>query len=284
MIFNIVIGNPPYNRDIYLDFVNLGFSLCDKCCIMVTPAKWQTASDTHRVIGKINYNYFRKTLVQHMSKVVFYPDCKDIFDIYQCDGISYYLLDKNNTYKECEVRNISKNRPEIESPKTVYRSILNRETLWNCAIDILNHIKGYNKLRIGDTGARYKVMTNKQLSGYDWFIKSGPRYCLGISVITDSLKGEEVTGVKDISFSSDSKADCESFISYLNSKFVRFLLAINLSNESGMVTNDNFRFVPAPISDTENLFNKIYTDIDIYKMFNLSDEHIKIIESIIKER
>ena len=238
MRFNIVIGNPPYSRGIDLDFITLGFSLCDNYCIMITPAKWQTTSDTHRVAGKTTYKQFRQNLVPHISEVTFYPDCKDVFDIYQCDGISYYLIDKRNTYSKCKVTNISKNRPEIESPKTVYRSILNRETLWNCATDILNHIKGYNTLKIGDTGGRYKVMTNRQISGYDWFTKSGPRYCLGISVIIDSLAGEKATGVKDISFSSDNKAECESFISYLNSKFVRFLLAINLSNETVIINED----------------------------------------------
>lgn len=34
-----------------------------------------------------------------MSKIVFYPNARAIFDIAEIDGISYYLLDKINTYK-----------------------------------------------------------------------------------------------------------------------------------------------------------------------------------------
>ena len=41
MKFDVVIGNPPYNNDIYLDFVELGHKLADKCSCWITPAKWQ---------------------------------------------------------------------------------------------------------------------------------------------------------------------------------------------------------------------------------------------------
>lgn len=39
--FDVVIGNPPYNNDIYLDFVTLGDQLASKATCMITPAKWQ---------------------------------------------------------------------------------------------------------------------------------------------------------------------------------------------------------------------------------------------------
>lgn len=39
--FGVVIGNPPYNNDAYLDFVTLGHSLASKYTMMITPAKWQ---------------------------------------------------------------------------------------------------------------------------------------------------------------------------------------------------------------------------------------------------
>ena len=39
MKFDIIIGNPPYNRGMDLDFVNKGFDLCEQYCVMITPAK-----------------------------------------------------------------------------------------------------------------------------------------------------------------------------------------------------------------------------------------------------
>ena len=111
----------------------------------------------------------------------------------------------------------------------------------------------------------------------------------------DELRGENRHILKDImdgiyiehsnasicSFSSDSKAECESFISWLNCKFTRFFVAINRTKLTGIITNDNFRFVPAPPTDK---FDHIYTDEELYKAFNLPQKYIDIIESVIKER
>ena len=47
-----------------------------------------------------------------------------------------------------------------------------------------------------------------------------------------------------------------------------------------IITNDNFRFVPAhPTGKSDH----IYTDEELYKAFNLPQKYIDIIESVIKE-
>ena len=291
MKFDTVIGNPPYNRGIDIDFVKLGYALSKRYVCVITPAKWQTADAEQIIASEMSYGQFRAEIVPYISHVVFYPDCKDIFDIYQCDGITYYLIDKyKDKQADCFVINNSANRPEIDKFKIEKRSILNRETLWNCGYKLVEALSRYPRLYIGDRGGQYRVMTNKQISGYDWFIKTGPRYCLAVSTIIDTEKNEEYSGLKEISFSSDSRAECESFISYINTRLVRFLLALNISSEGGMVTNDNFRFVPSPVYiDSNNSivtgkFDHIYTDEELYRAFNISQEQIGIIEAIIKER
>lgn len=64
MKFDVVIGNPPYNNDIYLDFVTLGHQLSAQYTIMITPAKWQAKG------GKKNED-FRKNIVPYMSHICF---------------------------------------------------------------------------------------------------------------------------------------------------------------------------------------------------------------------
>lgn len=280
MKFDVVIGNPPYNKGMDIDFINLGFELSTKYCVMITPAKWQTAEDNQRIASKMTYGQFRKKIVPHMSNVVFYPDCKDVFDIYQCDGICYYLIDSNNIYDKCKVTNISYNRSYINRVET--RSILNRESLWNIGNEIVEYLGDTSKIEM-QTGenCRYHVMTNSQLSGYDWFIPEGPRYCLTVSVIVDTKNGESWSGLKTLSFGSDDIKECESFISYINTRFVRFLVAITLSGEIGLPTSNTFRFVPAPPSGR---FDHIYTDDELYKDFNLPQKYIDVIEAVIKER
>lgn len=88
MKFDVVIGNPPYNKDIFLDFVNMGYNLSSQYTCMITPAKWQTKDN------KKNAD-FRKSLVPHMRDIVFYPDCLDVFGIAEPSGISYYLIDRD---------------------------------------------------------------------------------------------------------------------------------------------------------------------------------------------
>lgn len=280
MKFDVVIGNPPYNRGMDIDFVNLGYDLSTDYCVMITPAKWQTAEANQKIASKMTYGEFRKKIVPHMSHVVFYPDCKDVFDIYQCDGICYYLINKNHIYDKCKVTNISCNRSYINGVEN--RSIINRESLWNIGNEIVKYLGDTSKIEM-QTGenCRYHVMTNSQLSGYDWFIPEGPRYCLAISVIVDTKNGESWSGLKTLSFGSNDRKECESFISYINTRFVRFLVAITLSGETGMPTNNTFRFVPAPPSGK---FDHIYTDAELYKAFNLPQKYIDVIEAVIKER
>ena len=60
MKFDVVIGNPPYNRGMDLDFVKLGFDLSTQYTVMITPAKWQTAEANQKTASKMSYGDFRK--------------------------------------------------------------------------------------------------------------------------------------------------------------------------------------------------------------------------------
>ena len=78
MVFNVVIGNPPYNRGMDLDFVALGHRLSDNYCVMIIPAKWQTAESDQVIASDFTYGDFRTRIVPYISHVIFYPCCKDI--------------------------------------------------------------------------------------------------------------------------------------------------------------------------------------------------------------
>lgn len=72
----------------------------------------------------------------------------------------------------------------------------------------------------------------------------------------------------------DSKNEAENFISYLKTKFFRALvLAVKISQDAMSKT---YRFVP--MQD----FSKLWTDAELYAKYNLSDEEINFIESMIK--
>ena len=83
MQFDVVAGNPPYNNDAYLDFVTMGHLLARKYDLWITPAKWQAKG------GQKNED-FRANIVPYMSKIVYYPDANDLYDIAEVDGISFF--------------------------------------------------------------------------------------------------------------------------------------------------------------------------------------------------
>jgi len=285
MKFNVVIGNPPYNRGMDLDFVNRGFDLCDKYCVMITPAKWQTAAEDYQGCASktIDYKGFREKLVPHMSKVVFYPDCKDVFNILQADGITYYILDKNKTYAKCEVENRCRFQEYFGNSKEV-RSILNRESLLNIGNRIVNYLGRYESFKPSNTdkSKTHRVWVNSQFNpgkigrSLLWSSENNV-LVLGRTAI----QNDAPSNTCEILFSSDDLEECKSFVSWLNTKFTRFFILINISKLGSILTDDYFRFVPAPPSGK---FDHIYTDEELYKAFNLPQKYIDVIEAVIKER
>lgn len=290
MKFDIVIGNPPYSKGMDLDFVDLGYKLSSNITAMITPAKWQTAEAEQAIISKnTNYGKFREQYVPHMKHICFYPDCIDIFCIGQADGITWYIMDKN-IYENCTIENKCIKQTYFNSTQS--RNIRNRASLHNIGDEIVKYLGEYEKFKfMTDTcDKKYQVWTNSQVT-----VSSGPeagRYLLSkgegnfqvisLSRIVDTSKGEKpTTGASQLTFASDDRKECENFISWLNCKFTRFFVAINISKLTGILTDDCFRFVPAPPSGK---FDHIYTDEELYKAFNLPQKYIDVIEAIIKER
>lgn len=280
MKFDVVIGNPPYNKGMDLDFVDIGFELSKQYTVMITPAKWQTAEADQRVMSKMTYGEFRKKLVPHMSKVVFFPCCKDVFDIYQTDGITYYVLDKEE-HSTCIIENRCRDIATFNGCKT--RPITNAESLLNIGNEIIEYMGAYPKFQFmhltGDK--RFEVWMNTKVSGYDWYATKNPRYVLSISRLIDNSKGQRYDGEAKCIFESDSRGECESFGTWIYSKFTRFFLVPNISKLNNIQTNHCFRFVPAPPSGK---FDHIYTDEELYKAFNLPQKYIDVIEAVVKER
>lgn len=226
MRFNVVISNPPYNRGIDIDFVNLGFDLSTDYCVMITPAKWQTAEANQKIASKMSYGEFRKKIVPHMSKVVFYPDCLDVFGISQPDGITYYLINKNVTFEnKCIVENKCNLQTKIVSEQI--RDITHQQSLWNIGQEMVEYFGKYNRYTFENIINRKKYTVNintqlrQSLSGaWDWknggidsrfigkggYIFSQNGHNIGVLDKTRALKGDEkspASASRDV-FTSDS--------------------------------------------------------------------------------
>lgn len=283
MRFDVVIGNPPYNNDIYLDFVTLGHSLASQYTCMITPAKWQAK-------GGDKNEKFRKDIVPYMSHVVFYPSCSDVFEIKIVDGISWYLItrtkqDKVTIVNKCkyqkllestQVRNIQKQQPLLNSLNSII------EKIGQYAIFDLNKISKNKKYMV--YGNRNTVGARGMPNVYQAIGMIS--YASGNIKLIGNLRIDENTAINravfstadTIWFTSDCIETCKSFKSWIETKFVQFFLFGWLSTR--MLDNSiSFGKVPDP-----GAFDHIFTDDELYKKYRLAPEEINIIESVIKER
>lgn len=307
MIFDVIVGNPPYNNGMDLDFVNQGYEAASKYVCMITPAKWQTADGNQKIASDMTYGEFRKKIVPHMKHACFYPDCLDVFGIQESSGITWFIVDKNKTYiNNCTVENKCNLQKYVNGVEI--RDITHGQSLWNIGNEIVNYMGEYEKFDIEESisNARdrkaYTLNMNTQLtkatgsSGvWDWDLSRIKPECIGKGgvffnnkgslVLTSGmkfLKGDEKSKSstsKDV-FTSDDMDECKSFNSWIDTKFTRFFMVINVSKLT-ILDNHVWRFVPAPPSGK---FDHIYTDKELYEAFNLPQKYIDVIESVIKER
>lgn len=78
--------------------------------------------------------------------------------------------------------------------------------------------------------------------------------------------------------SFDTFDEAKSFASFMYSKIVRFICVTTLVG-TNLANKEAWRCIRVPGS-----FDHIFTDQELYKKYNLTDEEINIIESVIKER
>lgn len=271
-------GTPPYNNDVYLDFVTLAHQLSSKYTCMITPAKWQAKG------GEKNEK-FRRDIVPYMSHIVYYPNTPDVFYIGEAAGISYYLIDKVG-HSDLELRNKCKINNNLNRKFSGRKSEI--KTLELCGKTIIEKMP-VKKLNIKgiDYTKKYKVFANNLVGlsggGGDWktclFSKDSKTNFLGKCAVTQSLLEEQTFSHNyTVIFSALTFNECENFVSYINTKLIRFLLYCGRCGNS--VTNkETWRFVPDP-----GPFDHIFTDEELYQKYSLTPDEISIIESVIKER
>lgn len=309
MDFNAVIGNPPYNNDIYIDFVTVGMSLSSVYCVMITPAKWQAK-------GGIKNEDFRNNIVPYMRNIVYYKYSRDIFDIWEQDGISYYLIDKVkhsnwliagkcsnkafewDEYKSDDYVLLSKIHKEI-----INKALRNEQRLINGLEDHIkyceiayagektqlndnyiemisgNRVFGYidkNKLITKHNLDKFKI-TNALMVGF--WIAFDKKYnkTLGIVDYNIVYPNQVPTGSYPVIKYFDTEEEAKSFKSYMATKIIAFLFYCGIC--ANTINLKFYRYIPDPGS-----FDHVFTDDELYQKYNLTDEEITIIESVIKER
>lgn len=307
MDFDVVIGNPPYNNDLYLDFVQAGYEALkpDGVMVMITPAKGLNGK------GGEKNELFRSNIGPHTETICFYPCAQEIFDIRNLDGIAYYVVHKDKTFEKKHIINRS-------SRVKAFNNEADREIggqLNNIAYNIKEKVKAAGEKRISlhsfeqsyndvyekdcKQSGKYEVISGGKVVGYvdkvpkhecdantyrvamQQMLGNGYYGMNGRTVGWNTmyvLKPNQVSTHNYMCIFKSSIDGCNNFISYFNTKLMRFLLMTALIGQSGS-NEEAWRFVPDP-----GAFDHIFTDAELYQKYGLTQDEINIIESVIKER
>lgn len=271
MKFDVVIGNPPYNNDMYLDFVTLAHQLSSKYTCMITPAKWQAKG------GEKN-EAFRKNIVPRMSDIVYYPNSQDVFDIDCQGGVCYFIIKRDKQTRRSLIT-YCKDQPNFNTDGQEDIADESLYIMYNSKVrDIVHKLGNFNQLKCQNKCAvgKYNVAITNVYSEKSCTAKSGTAYVTISPYITRSTVKKNA----DTSFleSFDTAEEAKSYISYLETRFIRFMFLL-AKTSLHMQSEFSWRFVPDP-----GKFDHIFTDKELYDKYNLTPEEIAIIESVIKER
>lgn len=321
MKFDVVLGNPPYQMDdggngasaspIYQYFVEKAEKLNPRFMCFIIPARWYA--------GGKGLDQFREKMLNdnRIVRLVDYKNSGDCFPgVNVAGGVCYFLWKNECTEDVCYVDNFQGDKiVSSQKRKLNEYDVFIRD---NKALDIIHKVwknenisfsesvytrnsfslasneRGHSEkkendcLLISSEGKSYigysKVNDkNKILDKYKVIITyamsggnkpgSDNKYQIVSSLLV--LNPREVcTETYLILKCFDEKKDAENLVSYVKTKFFRFLLLQTLS--SIHITKQAFKFVP--LQD----FTKSWTDEELYKKYNLSQDEIDFIESMIR--
>ena len=297
---------------LYQKFVKQAMKLNPRYLTMIIPSRW--------FAGGVGLNEFRKEMLadDRLAQIVDYINSSDCFPGVDINGgICYFLWsreyhglcnytnivgDKSSTamrdLQEHEIfirRNeavsiiskvISKKEKTLAqggcSPQTPYGflSTFNGNAVPNNEDDckILSskgwkYVERSNVHKYQETIDMYKPMFSKLSCEHAGNPDKNGMYRV-LSRMELLLPGEICTQSYLIACPSFDKKQAQNVYDYLQTKFVRFLILQTLVGMN--ISISNFAFVP--VQD----FSKPWTDAELYAKYDLSDEEIAFIESMIK--
>lgn len=323
MKFDVIIGNPPYQmsdggnknsaKPIYQYFVQQAMKLNPRYLTMIIPARW--------FAGGKGLDDFRKDMLdnRHISKMVFYNNAKDCFPGISLGGGVCYFLWNRDMESLCEYTDIqgsvqsTVNRDLSEFPVFVryneavsiihkvqeknYKSIseimggrnpfgfesfvkgnAEPQSSKDCKLYYsggIGYVSPNSVTKSQDLVDRYKVMISRASAEHAGEPDSSGMFNV-LSVVRILQPHEVCTDSYLLAYSTENGEVAENFAEYVCTKFFRFLVLQSVTSIS--LSKEKFLF--APLLD----MTRKWTDKELYEEFELSENEIAFIESIIKDK
>tara|TARA_Y100000296_G_scaffold54041_1_gene61897 strand:- start:2745 stop:3698 length:954 start_codon:yes stop_codon:yes gene_type:complete len=314
MKFDVVIGNPPYQKSdgghgasakaIYNDFVEKAKEWEPDILSFVIPARW--------TVGGKGMTKFRKTMLNdtNIEHLKIFPNSKDCFpDNDIMGGICYFIRNVNHS-GDCEVvvKDGSNETSDIRALNEIGDDLF---VINKMSADIVSKVKdieaefmdtmvsaskpfGLRTFYKGkDTGEVLLYQNGGQafcdladlLKNQSWTsdykvlipYAYGCTASFGAKVIGKAFvadPGSACTETYLVVNRYDSLAEAENMVSFLKTKFARFMISILKKTQHG--TRGVYRFVPALD------MNKKWVDSELYERYDLNQDEIDFIEKKIK--
>ena len=316
MQFDVIVGNPPFQLNdggygssaapIYQLFVEKAFDLEPRYAVFVTPSRWMAG-------GKGLDGYRAKMLAdKRLRNIVDFPKLYDGFPGVKIrGGISYFLWDRQHN-GPCTVQTLWDGQP---MGPAVARHLDSFDVLVrrNEAVPILEKVQAAGETTIAGrvssrkpfglaTNFHGKPDSNKlkepvKLYGsrkVSWIDKSAvtvnPQWIDEWKVLMTAVQGTsaavETKFLSKPIIAEPGTACTETYLvaghfdneeaatfcaQYLRTRFVRFLVSLRKATQHA--TRDVYSFVPDIPLDQE------WTDVKLYKRYNLTQDEIAFIES-----
>lgn len=277
---------------------------------MIAPARW--------FAGGFGLDSFRNEML-HDKSIRFihdFPEASDCFSGVQIKGgVCYFLWDRDNQ-GDCTIvthRGSNESKPEtrpllekncdtfiryneavdilhkiqnVDEDKKTMDTIISSQKPFGLGTRYIGAVKPFNNsiTVFGNTGKSYakfdEIEKNRELiKQYKVFIPAAgsgsdtfPHPILGTPFVGD--KGTACSETYIVIGPFSSKSECFNVISYIQTKLFRFLVMLRKPTQHALKKV----YALVPMQD----FSKPWTDAELYAKYNLTQEEIDFIESMIK--
>ena len=318
MKLDAIVGNPPYqvvsnsdnqnrNPPIYHKFVQLSIALSPTYFSLITPARWYSSNI---LMGSFPLDFLSDKRICYLHD---YTNANDIFPTVEIkSGVCYFLWEKNHD-DVCTIDSTISGKTE-QSKRYLLSEYDDIFIRYNAGIPIINKVIAYKETSLSsivspqnpfgfNTAVRGSDNRNKNsiiiyskglVTKYidkssvtlhkDWINQykvitpkaSEDGILPGKVISTCTILNKETccNGTYIVIGPFKSELECRNAISYMYTRFARFLVGMKKMTQD--LKDQTFALVP--LQD----FSKPWTDEELYKKYNLTEEEIAFIESMIK--
>ncbi|MDY2714216.1 MAG: Eco57I restriction-modification methylase domain-containing protein, partial [Candidatus Borkfalkiaceae bacterium] len=316
MKFDVIISNPPYQLKtngaqaqaipLYHKFVQSAIDLEPGYLTMIIPSRWFT--------GGFGLDSFRNQMLNDKQIRIIhdFTNASDCFPGVEVKGGVCYFLWQKNSGGDCKIYTHNNNEIISQATRPLLEDDCDVFVRYNQAVTILRKVKAKNENSITSiisSQRPFGLPTNfnnysKNQDGIKVYAYKKSGYIDNVSLITKNQEliskwkiltpkaigsgNSKSDWVKPIIAEPNSvctetyivfgtyetKAVAENVCSYINTRFFHFLLTLRKNTQDALAKV--YQFVP--MQD----FSKPWTDEELYKKYNLSQEEIDFIESMIK--